>query len=634
MKSLSAKLYEEQNKRPTYTPTAEDRIKLNRIETDFNDMIRSRQVIDKDWKIYQTMIDAVPKNYQDDRSSSTVPLASAIIELFVAKASKIQTQFIVKGENNKYLKSARIRQNVWDYDWRTNNRKEEIIDNEYTTAWFWRSVIRTWFEVDYIKQYELEEIKENWEMTRSKKEIKDEKIILENIDIRNFYLDNNTTRWIKTAKKCMLRKWIGYDEFLDLKNNKLYKNIEYVRPQNYTSTYMPYTTSEEASRDGKFVEIREYRNLNEDIYCVWANGVIIREHHIISTVKGRKCLPFTTRVLGKKINRYDTGRWLCEALLRFNSELNDLREMLMDGIRRSNNPTIAIGNWLTFNGRKFSFDNEVLEFDWDLNTWFRELSWTPPNQAIFEYMNRLFEHIAIFVGIDIKNILWVPQQTAYQTNVQVEASQERVNVWLTNRDLAFERMANQHMENLVRFFPRETAEWISPEIEIKDYEVVEEETEYWIKQSIVRKKGVSGLLRITPELLEWETYVDVYTNISRPPSDIANRQSKLEFAQSLWAIIWAYANAKSVGVDMSFIPIESMIKELANEYNLESVMESTPDEDIVKQSAEFKEKLMAMKESLLWWQIEPGWWQAPQPVEPPQEWQALAPNPLSIWQIQ
>lgn len=73
-------------------------------------------------------------------------------------------------------------------------------------------------------------------------------------------------------------------------------------------------------------------------------------------------------------------------------------------------------------------------------------------------MNKLFEQIAIFVGIDIKNILGEPQQTAYQTNVQLEASQKRINVRLTNRDLAFERLANQHLSNLIRFFPRETAE--------------------------------------------------------------------------------------------------------------------------------------------------------------------------------
>lgn len=590
MKKVSVEAYEEQKSRPTYTWTPEEKKKVGRMERDFQAMINARAVIDKDRPLYQRMMEAIPRDYQDDRSSSTVPLASAIIELFVAKASKIQTEFTITGENTKYKQSALLRQKVWDYDRRTNNRREEIIDNEYTTAWFWRSVLRTGYEVETVKQYELDEVKEDGEMTWVDKDITEEKIILQNIDVRSFYLDNNTTRGIKTAKKCMVRTRKGYDDFLDLKNNKLYKNIEYVVPKNYNSEYMPYSTKEEMNKQGKFVELREYWNLTGDVYCVWANGIIIREHHIISTVKGRKCLPFTTRVLGKKIGRYDTGRWLCETLLRFNSELNDLREMLMDWIRRSNNPTIAIGNWLTFSGRKFSWDSEVLEFDWDMQKWFQQLQGVPPNQAIFEYMNNLFEQIAVFVGIDIKNILWVPQQTAYQTNVQVESSQERVNVWLTNRDLSFERMANQHMENLVRFFPRQTAEGLYPELEIEDYEVTGSED----KPSLVWSKGNSWLLQITPELLAGETYIDVYTNISRPPSDIANRQSKLEFATSASALLNLKIQATQAWIEMP--EIDRRIKELEESYDLSTEWEEVDK----KQLQEWNSKFLEWLSSMMW----------------------------------
>lgn len=626
MKKLSVDLYKEKTTRPTYTPSAEEKVKLNRLESDFSDMIKARSVIDKDRPIYQRMLDAIPKVYQDDRSSSTVPLATALVELFVSKATKIQTEFFIKWDSKRYKKPAAVRQAVWDNDWRVNNRVEEIIDMEYTRGWFGYAVLRTGYEVEVVDQYELQEVKADGEIVWDKETITDEKIILENIDIRNFYLDNNATKGLKNAKKCMIRKRMGYDEFLDLKNNKLYKNIEYVRPRNYSANYMPYNTREEISREGKFVEIREYWNLTGDTYCVWANGIIIREHHIMNTVKGRKVLPFTLIPLGKKINRYDTGRWLCEAVLKFNSQINDLNEMIMDLIRSSNSPTIVIGNWLTFNGRKFSFDNEVLEFDWDINTWFKELTGTPPNQAIFNQVNNLFEQIAVFVGIDIKNILWVPQQTAYQTNVQVESSRERVNVWLTNRDLALERMANQHMENLVRFFPRKTAEWLFPELEISDYELTEDET------GIMWKQWSSWLVQITPELLEWDTYIDVYTNVSRPPSDIANRQSKLEFAQALWTIVQAYATAQQAWIDMSFIPAEAMIKELADEHNLESIITLWADEEqLTKQSNEFREKLSSM---MTWWlpQLPQGWEQQMQPQQAPSTQPNLPPN-FWPWQI-
>lgn len=607
MEKISTKAYEEKKDRPQYTPTREEQTKIGRIEKDFNDMMRARQAIDKDWDLYQQMIEAVPKDYQDDRSSSTVPLASAFIELFVAEALKIPTEFKFKAENSKYKKQSKIRELVWNYDWRKNNRREEVIENEYTTAWFWRSVIRTGYEVDVLTQHDLVWIKDNGEMEREQKTIKDEKIIMENIDPRMFYLDNNSTRWIKDANKCMVRKWVGYDEFIStLAKNKLYKNTEYVIPKNRDSKHLAYTTQEEQARQWKFVELREYRNLKEDIYCVWANWIIIREHHIMTTLNGRKCLPFTLRVLGKKNSQYIGGRGLCEMLIRFNSELNDLREMLMDWIRRSNNPTIAIGNGLTFNGRKFSFDNEVLEFDWDLSKWFAQLSGTPPNQAIFEYINRLFEQMAIFVGIDIKNILWNPQQTAYQTNVQVEASQKRINVWLTNRDLAFERLANLHMENLVKFFPRKTAEWLYPELEIEDYDVAED-------NGIVYNKWSSGLLSITPEALQGEVYVDVYTNISRPPSDIADRQSKLEFVQTATPLMQTAMQAKQMGIEM---PVDKWIEELAEKYWLDLGVEKDG-EEMNKMKAEFTQKLQGMMSNSL---------QAPQQQNPPQEQQPQAPS--------
>lgn len=608
-KKLPVSLYEDQTKRPQYNRTNDERIKLSKVEKDFMEMINARQSIDRDWDLYQQMIEAIPRNYQDDRSTSTVPLASAFIELFVAEAIKIPTEFNFKGETSKYKQQAKIRELVWKYDRRKNNRKEEVIDNEYTTAWFWHSVIRTWFEVETVVQHELVEVDEDGNMTWDEQELSEDKIILENIDPRCFYLDNNATRGMKDANKCMVRKRVGYEEFLNLENNKLYKNIEYVVPKNYDSKWMPYSTTEEVTRQGRFVEIREYRNLKQDIYLVRANWIIIREHHIMSTINGRKALPFTLRVLGKKNSSYYGGRGLCEMLIRFNSELNDLREMLMDWIRRSNNPTIAIGNWLTFNGRKFSFDNEILEFDWDLNGGFQQLTGVPPNQAIFEYMNRLFEQMAIFVWIDIKNILGNPQQTAYQTNVQVEASQKRINVRLTNRDLAFERMANLHMENLVKFFPRKTAEWLYPELEIEDYDVIE-----W---GIRYNKWSSWLLAITPEAVAGDIYVDVFTNISRPPSDIADRQSKLEFVQTASPLLQLAMQAQQSWMEL---PLEKRINELAESYWL-TMWADKQGEDMNKMKAEFKQKLMGMMSNSL---------QAPQWMPQPIEQQPQAPSMLPL----
>lgn len=99
-----------------------------------------------------------------------------------------------------------------------------------------------------------------------------------------------------------------------------------------------------------------------------------------------------------------------------------------------------------------------------------------------------FEHIAITTGIDIKSMLSTPQQTAYQTNVQQESSQKRINVYLTNRDLAFERLANLHKDNLQRFFPKKDANGIFPEIEIEDEELKDVQQETGVVTKFVPKK--------------------------------------------------------------------------------------------------------------------------------------------------
>ena len=95
-KKLPVSLYEDQTKRPQYNRTNDERIKLSKVEKDFMEMINARQSIDRDRDLYQQMIEAIPRNYQDDRSTSTVPLASAFIELFVAEAIKIPTEFNFK----------------------------------------------------------------------------------------------------------------------------------------------------------------------------------------------------------------------------------------------------------------------------------------------------------------------------------------------------------------------------------------------------------------------------------------------------------------------------------------------------------------------------------------------------------
>lgn len=119
-------------------------------------------------------------------------------------------------------------------------------------------------------------------------------------------------------------------------------------------------------------------------------------------------------------------------------------------------------------------------------------------------------------------------QTAFQTEVQREASQKRVNVWLENRDLAYERFADLYKDALQTFFPRKDANGLYPEIEIEDEELVGEGENRHFK----KRKG-NYIFEVTPEILRGDLYVDVYTNASAPTISAVERQLKLDFMNSV-----------------------------------------------------------------------------------------------------
>lgn len=81
--------------------------------------------------------------------------------------------------------------------------------------------------------------------------------------------------------------------------NPLYSNINKIAPTQY-KTNETYTTTEDDTKSGDFVEIEFYWNLEKDVYVERANGIIVRAHPIMSTIGGIKAIPFVIRVLGKK----------------------------------------------------------------------------------------------------------------------------------------------------------------------------------------------------------------------------------------------------------------------------------------------------------------------------------------------
>lgn len=119
----------------------EDVLKAGYVNERFLRMQQARSVVDADWETYWKMLEAIYRPYEDGRSSSVVPLSSAILELFIADCIKIPTEYKFRGETTKYITQAKALEYVWKYDFRKNNRKKAFRDDDYICGAFGTSIM-------------------------------------------------------------------------------------------------------------------------------------------------------------------------------------------------------------------------------------------------------------------------------------------------------------------------------------------------------------------------------------------------------------------------------------------------------------------------------------------------------------
>lgn len=604
-----------------YTPTAEEVDKVWFVKKRFTAMDDKRAVIAKSWPIYQQQYEAIFVPYSDGRSASNVPLERSIIELYVAEAIKRPTKFTPKAVCG-YEKQAMVFSKTWNYDWNVNNRNNQIVDNEYITAIFGTSIMYTGFEMSHRIINDFVGVENDGKIRFSKKLQSQANIILRNFDIREFWIDERAHN-IEEAVDCIVEEFISEEQYYNLRFDPFYKNIDTEKASyvydNEKKTFL--TKEDRANQNSKYVKLRHYWNAQLDKYMVIVNDrVIVREHPILNASHS---LPFVVRQYGK--NPFSVyGYGLCECLTPFKSELNDLRELLMDAIKRSGQEIIAIGNGLTFDSSgTFGYNNTMMKFKGNLAWNFQQLSGTPPNQAIFSQIDRIFKDVAIFCGIDIQNILGDPQQTAYQTAVQKESSLKRINVVFTNRDYAFERLGNLHKDNIQMFYPMKLVRQLvelddddKPKEEVKPtYPKIQIEWEEYKGGRFV-KTSKSSMFEVTPERIRWDIKLDVYTDLNAPTINEVEKAQKMEFFTTLQNINNAYMTNPMLE---SIMPMKDTIKDLAESLNIET--EDSDEEEVKKE----QDKLVSELQWMLWGNP-PMWEMTPMPTEAPETQPEAQPN--------
>jgi len=309
--------------------TKEDQSIIDFVNGRCREMIMARHVVDKNWTLYQAQLEAIWQPYPDGRSSFAIPMTRALVERGIAEEIRIPITRIIKAERNDYQDRATAYEEVRNYVGRVNHFDWEILKNAYTCWTYGTSILYTHFERTIKEQYEAS-FSALDDIDYKKKYVIQNGILLEDFNINNFYPDNRVIEWAD-AVDCYAEQIVPYDTFLELQNQKIYKNIDKVQPATYyasnnTNNY----SQEERSKTGKYVHIKNYWNTAKDMYVAIANNTtVIRCHPIWTTKKGAKCLPFTMRSLGfNQRSLWGVGMGYYGQQLQ--SNMNDISEMIFD----------------------------------------------------------------------------------------------------------------------------------------------------------------------------------------------------------------------------------------------------------------------------------------------------------------
>ncbi len=613
-----------------YQISEKDKKTLTNVMKRFQDMKSARNRIDIDWKIWQQIIEWKYYPYSDWRTRVNVPVFRALVELFVSEATSRKIDKKIEPLGLSDVDKVEIMNEVWDWEWNKNKRDEQMTDAEYKCAWFWTCAYFTWFEQTSRIINDVN-VDDSWEISFIKKLMQQGRIILKTLDIRNVYFDDRVTSF-NDANDEIYIEYLTQEQFEAEKDNKYLQNTEYVWVM-WKTDQVYFTWEDMRKQNTKLIEKLHYWNKQADRYIIIYNRNIVWRDTPIPY--SHKELPIVPRQYGY-ISDSIYWRWLAEACMQFLSKINKLSEMLFDWIARSNNSIFALWNGLTFDWWKFSFNNQIIKFNWQLNdSNFREIKGIPPNQPAFTYLQDLLKEIAIYVWIDISQIVWQASSTAFETAIRTESSLKRVNVVLINRDYALQKVFERHLANIMQFFPISEAQRLC-EINPKWDVTQNKEKLQYPKILMEWKNFIPETWKLVeqpwkfefeckPEYIRGQMDIYVKTNFNSPTLKAMKQDNMNKFLTDLWL----YTQMSMQNPDLAkILKPDDYIKQLAFTYDVDINSIWWFSDSISKQADE----LMKIVQQMSWvaqdnwplaWIWQPWWMQTPTPAP---QWQQ--PNPM------
>jgi len=350
--------------------------------------------------------------------------------------------------NKEGRTNRKIAKHAWNYHWLISNTDEAISSVIQSATTYWTGVLYEWIKhirstiksPVYIKD---ENGDPTWIDFKEDRKLTYSWIWTESIPFQNFFINGTN---IKNSTEVIVVRYFDKDEYMKEKlEDPSFSNVKKIKNSQASFHIVNWTVWNEFDKTtmlNTVIEL-EYWNGAKDEYIVEANGTEIKNTPIPYK---HKMLPFSLYIDNKADDRI---WWIGEFELLEQEERykNELRTLLVRWVKS------AI--WLILKDRNADMDEDTMEFgigevyETDDVNWIKQFAPNVPIGAISEAETKVDNDIIVKSGINFKNQLLQPNETAARTTGKTKSAQKRINKNIKDNAYSFyRRMAEIRISNI------------------------------------------------------------------------------------------------------------------------------------------------------------------------------------------
>lgn len=436
----------EPNIRKIYLPGEEEKNILRHVYRRKQEMGDARAKMEPDWDKWQKQWDSyrIPKGSDDWKSNIFIPITASIIESELAEIvnQDMMPWALARGMEDE--PKAQVMNALIQYTWDVSKSNVALFQILKDALIFGTGIGMEfyWKEPRTIKHADgkTEDILEY------------DDCYLKPIRLQDFYVDERAQGFSGPdgARDCVWRQIMDYDDFRNFFKGKVWDPLgqaSLVKPGGDTNYYEFYKPPERIDQSRE-VEVLWYYNKPDDVFCVVANDVVIRNE---PNPYKHKQLPFI-RIVDVVRPYQFYGKGECELLESLQEEINTLRRMIIDRNHLDIDKPILTSDSLTLEDEDAAASPHRVIPVGDV-TQIKFPEYSDIALSVFKTLEMLGDDKVRITGMDERQQSVAGAGTATEASILKEATLKRLNMkmWNVKNDTLVD-IGKLRVSNILQFY--------------------------------------------------------------------------------------------------------------------------------------------------------------------------------------